>query len=82
MPYTELSEWIHLFHCPLLRKGQQVLPLSWEVGSAALQIQGKLDISQASKQGLHMVSLGQLGFGESVDPHLQLKGNTSASART
>lgn len=55
MPYIELSEWIH--HS-LLWKGQKVLPLSWEVGSDVLQIQGKLDISQAGKQGLHMMSLG------------------------
>lgn len=58
MPYIELSEWIHLFHHSLLWKGQKVLPLSWEVGSDVLQIQGKLDISQAGKQGLHMMSLG------------------------
>lgn len=46
----------------------------------ALQLQGKLDVPQAGKQGLHVLSLSQLGFGESVDPHLQLEGNTSASA--
>lgn len=46
----------------------------------ALQIQGKLDVSQAGKQGLHVLSVSQLCLGESADPHLQLKGNTSASA--
>ncbi|KAF2976278.1 hypothetical protein EK904_002713 [Melospiza melodia maxima] len=39
-----------------------------------MDVQGQLDVSQAGKQGLHVLSLSQLCFGESADPHLQLQG--------
>lgn len=38
-----------------------------------LHIQSNLNIMQASNQVLHMLSLSVLCFGESTDPHLQLK---------
>lgn len=51
---------------------------SWQI----LQLQGTLDVPQAGKQGLHVLPLSQLCSGESADPHLQLQGNTTASAST
>lgn len=59
-------------------KGQKILPVSWKTGSDALYIQSNLDITQTGKQVLHMLSVFWLCFGESVDPHLQLKVKTNA----
>lgn len=47
--------------------------MSWNIGSDALCTESNLDFVQAGNQALHMILLFLLCFGESVDPHLQLK---------